>query len=178
MTKQKLIILLSVLGLIIIGLIVWIYLQNQSAPQLVSDSADTLVVENNLPINNQPNISNAPVKTVTDNSTSTEKIETEEYFQWVRVLYTNENDASRRLRNYLDRNRVDQDIVFDQCNLATDSSCSADFKASLAACGLTGEDWSYLPLAFDRSTKRCYRGYNEIVDYLQAELAQVLKKLR
>lgn len=178
MTKSKLIILLSILGLIIIGLMLWIYLQDQRSPQPIVDSNTAPVVSNNLPATNQPNISNEPVKTINQSPSSTQNIEIQDHFQWVRILYINENDVSRRLQGYFDRNKIDQEIILDKCNLATDSSCSADFKASLAACGLTGEDWSYLPLAFDRSTKRCYRGYNEIVDYLQAELAQVLKKLR
>lgn len=180
MSKKALIIMLSVLGLIIISLISWlVWLNRPSASLSTINTVATTPDANNTTLPTDKPISQATItQSKPTGSNKDTEVVIEDRFQWVRIVFTNENDASRRLTSYFERTGLDQELILDKCNLASDSQCLADYRSVLKTCQLTGEEWTHLPLAFDRSTKRCYQTYSDIVSYLNDELATVRKNRR
>lgn len=175
MNKKIIIVTLVVLGLLIISLIVWLYIQNNSDYQVSKAPSPDLPSTNTLPVITKPVANTGTVGNIVKSSPEQTELIIEDSFQWVRIIFFNESNDSKRLQSYFDRTNIDQKMVLDKCNLVTDQHCLSDFKAIIKTCNLSGEEWSHLPLAFDRSTNRCYTSYSDIVGYLTSELETINK---
>lgn len=175
MNKKVIIVGLVVISMSIIAIIAWLYIQNTSDQPVTKSSISDLPSTNTLPVVTKPVANTGTVGNLVKSSPGQTESITEDYFRWARIIFFNENNDSKRLQGYFDRTSIDQKMVLDKCNLASDQVCLGDFKAIIKSCNLSGEEWSYLPLAFDRSTGRCYTSYADIVAYLNSELETINK---
>jgi len=178
MNKKIIIISLAVLGILILGLITWLYAQNRQVnepvinPIINSTSTPTTA----LPVVTKPKNSVAITTDSMKNSFEEKEDVFADTFEWVRIIFLNENNSSKRLQSYFERTDFDQKIILDKCDLVREPSCLTDFKAVAKICKLSDDGLSSLPFAFDRSTELCYIGYTEVVAYLNAELDQINKR--
>jgi hypothetical protein len=173
MNKKAIIIILGILAVFIISIITWLLINNKSDIVEQTPLVDTTPSTTSTPLGTESR--SASSGGIIDSKDKSTTVVIKDTFQWSRILFFNENDISKRLQNYFKRTNLDQKIILDKCNLAEDSSCLADFKNVLQLCKLSGEELSHLPLAFDRSTSKCYVNYADITNYLNSELEAVNK---
>ena len=176
MNKKIIIISLAVLAILIVGLITWLYLQNRQVNKTVINTKINSTPTATLPVVTKPKPSATIATDPIQNSSEGKEDILVDNFEWVRVIFLNENNESKRLQSYFDRTNLDQKIILDKCDLVRDPSCLTDFKAVAKICKLPDDGLSSLPFAFDRSTELCYIGYTKVVGYLNAELDQINKR--